>query len=153
MFAIFWLLKPVCGNVFTVWIAFSQFSRLLVIVFFTKIKPHVLNCPGSAPLPSSWRQNICPCGFTTCPLGVLCSTSGAIDRCQGASKKLASFDVLSHCLYSPGNILFLASGATPDTPEYSSTAGSRWEVFPKSKKGNAIVLVSSNYYMYPHFWL
>lgn len=117
-------------------------SWLLVIAYFSKMKPHVFNCPGSAPLTSSSRQNICPYGFVTSPLGALHSTSGALDRCQGASKNLASFDVLSHCLYSPRNILFLASGATPDTPEYSSTAGSRCEVLPKVRKWMPLYLLA-----------
>lgn len=58
----------------------------------TEIKPRVVNCPGFVPLHLSRRRNICPCGFRTGPLGVLCKTSGVADQCQEASKNLAPFD-------------------------------------------------------------
>lgn len=62
--------------------------------------------PGLVVLHHNRRQNICPCGLTTDPLGVLCKTSGGADRCQEASKTTTSFEAPSHCLYPPGHVLF-----------------------------------------------
>lgn len=89
-----------------------QFSRLLVIVFFStiiKVKwlhklSHVQNLVLDLFPYSSRRRNICPCGSRTGPLGVLWKTSGAADQCQEASKNLAPFDAWSHCLYPPSNV-------------------------------------------------